>query len=67
MPRIALRVVCGVGEVMETFDSHIVLTSVDLPADGLPMIATDAHFMAKVYCRLPSVGITDIFSTGGKR
>ena len=48
MPRIALRVVCGVGDVIETFDSHMVLTSVDLPADGLPIIATDAHFMGKV-------------------
>ena len=57
----ALRVVCGVGEVMETLDSHMVLTSVDFPADGLPITATEAHFISKVYCRLPSVGITDIF------
>ena len=57
----ALRVVCGVGEVMETLDSHMVLTSVDFPADGLPITATEAHFISKVYCRLPSVGITGIF------
>lgn len=61
----ALRVVCGVGEIIETLDSQMVLISVDLPADGLPIIATDAHFIAKVYCRLSSVGITDIFTARG--
>ena len=44
----ALRVVCGVGEVMDTLPSQIVLRRVDLPDDGLPMMATDAHFMATV-------------------
>ena len=51
----ALRVVWGVGEVMETFDSQIVLSSVDLPEEGLPMIATDAHFMMQVYMFCTSV------------
>ncbi len=57
MPRIALRVVCGVGDVMDTLDSHIVFTSVDFPADGLPIMATDAHFMVQsitkyvLYCQ----------------
>lgn len=48
IPLIAFLVVCGVGEVMETFDSHMVLSRVDLPDDGLPIMATDAHFMAKI-------------------
>ena len=46
MPRMALRVVCGVGEVMDTLLSQIVLRRVDLPDDGLPIMATEAHFMA---------------------
>lgn len=45
MPRMALRVVCGVGEVIETFDWQMVLSSVDLPEEGRPMMAMDAHFM----------------------
>ena len=44
----ALRVVCGVGEVMDTLPSQIVLRRVDLPDDGLPMMATDAHFMVPI-------------------
>ena len=48
MPRIALRVVCGVGEVMDTLLSQIVLRRVDLPDDGLPIMATDAHFMVPI-------------------
>lgn len=48
--------------MIETFDSHMVLINVDFPEEGLPIIATEAHFITKVYCRLSSVGITDIFS-----
>ena len=40
-----MRVVCGVGEVMETLPSQMVLSRVDLPDEGLPIMATDAHFM----------------------
>lgn len=40
----------------------MVLINVDFPEEGLPIIATEAHFITKVYCRLSSVGITDIFS-----
>ena len=32
---------------MDTLDSQIVLIKVDLPDDGLPIMATDAHFMCK--------------------
>lgn len=41
----AFRVVCGVGEVIETLDSQIVLSSVDFPEEGRPIMAMDAHFM----------------------
>ena len=44
----ALRVVCGVGLVIETLDSHIVFRSVDFPEDGLPIMATDAHFITAI-------------------
>ena len=43
IPRIALRVVCGVDAVMLTFISQIVFTRVDLPTLGLPMSDTVAH------------------------
>lgn len=41
----AFLVVCGVGDVIETFDSQIVFSRVDFPDDGRPMMAIDAHFM----------------------
>ena len=40
-----MRVVCGVGEVMDTLLSQMVFRRVDLPDEGLPIMATDAHFM----------------------
>lgn len=43
-----MRVVCGVGLVIETLDSQMVLSRVDLPDEGLPMMATDAHFMSAI-------------------
>ena len=37
------------GEVIETLDSQIVFSRVDLPDDGRPMMAMDAHFMVMKY------------------
>lgn len=48
MPLILLRVVCGTGDVIETFIPVIVFTNVDFPADGLPMTDTVADFMAMI-------------------
>jgi len=45
MPLMAFLVVWGVGDVMETLVSQIVLTKVDFPTEGLPMTAQTAHFM----------------------
>ena len=46
IPLILFLVVCGVGDVIETFIPVIVFTSVDFPADGLPITDTVAAFMA---------------------
>lgn len=45
IPLIAFLVVWGVDAVMETLPSHIVLTKVDLPLEGLPIIAIEPLFM----------------------
>ena len=45
IPLILFLVVCGVGDVIETFMPVIVLTNVDLPAEGLPITDTVAAFM----------------------
>ncbi len=42
MPRIAFRVVWGTELTIETFAPHSAFSSVDLPTEGLPMIATNA-------------------------
>ena len=34
--------------MIETLDSHIVFRSVDLPEEGLPIMATDAHFITAI-------------------
>ena len=39
MPRTRFRVVWGTAEMIDTFCPHIAFSSVDLPHDGLPMIA----------------------------
>ncbi len=45
MPLIAFLVVFGVGEVIETLLSQIVLIKVDFPTDGRPITAVVAHFV----------------------
>lgn len=45
IPLIAFLVVFGVGEVIETLLSHIVLIRVDFPTDGRPITAVVAHFV----------------------
>ena len=44
-----MRVVCGVGDVIETFDSQIVFRRVDFPEEGRPIMAIEAHFMDSYY------------------
>jgi hypothetical protein len=44
MPRTVLRVVWGTGDTIETFSPQRALTNVDLPAEGLPAMATKADF-----------------------
>ena len=48
MPTTWLRVVCGLGVTMVTFCSINVLRSVDLPALGGPMMATQPHLCGVV-------------------
>lgn len=45
IPRMALRVVCGTGETMDTGSPHAVLRNVDFPEDGRPTIVTTAVFV----------------------
>ena len=52
----ALRVVCGVGDVMDTLDSQMVLRRVDLPDEGRPMMAMDAHFIVIILVELDCQG-----------
>jgi hypothetical protein len=40
-----LRVVCGTGDTIATFLSHILFRSVDFPDDGRPTMETNAAFI----------------------
>jgi hypothetical protein len=43
-----LRVVCGIGETIETGSWQAVFKNVDFPAEGLPIITTSAVFCGLV-------------------
>jgi hypothetical protein len=46
IPLILFRVVWGTGETIETFSPQILFKSVDFPAEGRPIIDTNADFIA---------------------
>lgn len=59
MPKMRLRVVCGLGVTMESFVPRMALSNVDFPTLGLPMMATKPAFVCVFWLmRLLEMGKT---------
>src|SRR6266849_1850007 len=68
IPTMRLRVVCGLGETIETFWPRMALSSVDLPALGRPTsVTTPIFFSLSRAERGVSGGAARSFAAGGTR